>query len=831
MADDAGALLVRSGLVPSSALDDARLRVMQGGGTVGEALVVAGVISDDTLTDFYRKRLLVPQVNPNTLAKLPPKVIATVPADMAVELRAVPVALDSDNNLTVAMSDPSDRHAVDEIAFFTGAYVVRAVATQMQIAWCLAHYYGHVTPLGERLLKGDESQQQVVTAPQRKKGITDQVKAMRTKRLERGAVMASDIMAELATVEATKVQPVTSDDAPTPVDTPAAKPRSRTASGEIKIPIRQPRAPSIKPPLPDDSGPVVMMEAGEPSGPVVTIEADEPELTIERPSTEDVTEPRKVPKRKRPVAQPDPPELAARAGEVQLATGEAITAIDFDVLPSIMISDELERALRPSMPSIAGELRGREHEDSRPPPVPSISVELDGTESGPAIIRDQILNERSEPVLLERRRASDPPPSAANAAPATEIDPEDEISDVVVLELKKPRLRTDRITQVGIGAVTAATSGRMTTEDVLATDAAPAASLDDTKTDVRRVVPDADTDPTRLDASAAPPRDDDSSDDHLAAPPPPIDGANVRDTLQVPVVPPPRPVAAPPPSGAVSFDNVRPQTGRDEDDDEDDIKTKPTMVMSAHELDALIPDRLSDPLIASKRPAARDTDAAWGPPGTTIPPPLLGAIPGALEPTSGIIPLPNIDSAPLMVTEPAPPESAAAARARTASEQGVARLLEESTVSVLELIRTLEHATQRDQVIAVMIAHLADSHRRAGFLAARNGELSLFALMPRVPTMSTAKLRLDRPSTFQDVVGTRLPYRGPVIDETSSAFLTSLLGACPPELLLVPISVRERVVGVVFGEHRVKHTFDDQLALAGRAAGMALERILKARRG
>ena len=58
----------------------------------------------------------------------------------------------ADNNLTVAMSDPSDRHAVDEIAFFTGTYVVRAVATQMQIAWCLAHYYGHVTTLGQRLL-------------------------------------------------------------------------------------------------------------------------------------------------------------------------------------------------------------------------------------------------------------------------------------------------------------------------------------------------------------------------------------------------------------------------------------------------------------------------------------------------------------------------------------------------------------------------------------------------------------------------------------------------------------------------------------------------------
>ncbi len=96
-------------------------------------------------------------MNPNTLARLSPKVVAAIPSDMAIELRAIPVSLDGDNNLTVAMSDPSDRHAVDEISFFTGTYVVRAVATQMQIAWCLAHYYGHVTQLGARLMQPQRS--------------------------------------------------------------------------------------------------------------------------------------------------------------------------------------------------------------------------------------------------------------------------------------------------------------------------------------------------------------------------------------------------------------------------------------------------------------------------------------------------------------------------------------------------------------------------------------------------------------------------------------------------------------------------------------------------
>jgi hypothetical protein len=227
-------------------------------------------------------------------------------------------------------------------------------------------------------------------------------------------------------------------------------------------------------------------------------------------------------------------------------------------------------------------------------------------------------------------------------------------------------------------------------------------------------------------------------------------------------------------------------------------------------------------------PPVDDLDDGWGPPGTTIPPPLLGAIPGAITPASGIIPIPDMDSAPLIVAPPLPPERGL--RAQTASEAGLSRALEEATARVLELIHTLDHTTHRDQIIAVMIAHLAESHRRAGFFAMRAGALSLFAIIPRIPEMPLAQLRLDRPSTLQDVVGTRLPYRGPMLDETSRGFLAATLDACPPEILLVPIAVRERVVGVLFGDQRVKHTFDDQLALAARAAGMALERLLKTKR-
>ncbi len=804
MADDAGALLVRSGLVSSGSLDEARARVSDLGGTLGEQLVATGAVADDKLTEFYRQRLLVPQVNPNTLARLPAKVVAVIPGEMAIELRAIPVSLDADNNLTVAMSDPSDRHAVDEIAFFTGAYVVRAVATQMQIAWCLAHYYGHVTHLGQRLLRDDPAPDAAAQAP-RPRSITEQVKAARTRRIERGEVSvapaepAEDPELNRPTIE----QPAVSDDNPTPVDTPVAKPRTRSASGEI----RHSRTPAKRPP--SESGDIEII-AGEPSGPVITIEADSidsgPVITIEAqpPKSEEITArtkpaPRPVPKRRRP-AKSNPPELAARAGEVQLATGVAIKAIDFAV-PSIMISDELERALDQALDanSVSGEVAARALEKESPP-----TDELDVNST--VVIRDQIFNETSEPVVVIERRSSGPVPTPVQAAPTEPIV--DEPSDVVILETKKapsPK-RVDRHTQVGIGVVRAITRDKPTTRD------------------------DLDSDPTRFDTHAAPPGDYTSaSDELLAAPPSPY---LQRDSAPVAIVQP-KPSHDPPPSGQVSFDRVRqrPPSQADIDDEDDGLggKSKPTIVMSAIELDEVMPGRDEDIVpahLAKPDAQVESDDEEWGPPGTTIPPPLLGAIPGAADEISGVIPLPDIDTAPLIMAPPSAPER----RATTGNDATIARALEDATASVLDLIHTLDHTSDRDQVIAVMIAHLARSHQRAGFFVTRAGEMSLFAIMPRVPAMPAATLRLDRPSTLADVVGTRLPYRGPMHDDTSRSFLTSVLGSCPTELLLVPISVRERVVGVLFGDQRSRHTFDDQLALAARAAGMALERILKAKR-
>ncbi|MGE5181086.1 MAG: hypothetical protein ACM31C_03445 [Acidobacteriota bacterium] len=783
MADDAGALLVRSGLVSASALEEARSRVADAGGTVGEQLVAVGVLGDDVLTDFYKSRLLVPQVNPNTLARLPAKVVAVIPSDMAIELRSIPVSLDKDNNLTVAMSDPSDRHAVDEIAFFTGAYVVRAVATQMQIAWCLAHYYGHVTHLGQRLLQPNAQQpsralQAAVKAPTRKRGVTGKVEATRHKAIVPGASIevarpTSDVLDEPTIPTPVIVPPETGADEAEASAAPEAvpEPRARSQSGEIRVPL--PRAPSIKPVLPDfehESGPVVItVEAPEPSAPmVIEMEADDP-----------TSHSKPVPRRTRP-AEPDPPELVARGGEIEMKSAPHV-APSLDEEPRIVLDEELERAAGDKRSptasgsiEISGELSVPPHDDH--PVGPQITVE----------IAAEVVDEPSAPVVILDRKRQD-----------------DAADDVVVLESKKPgsvsARRAERRTQMGIGVIAAATKARPSDGDAVPTE------LDDQPTAARSAV---DSDPTRVDAHAVPPGDFTTSDEILAAPPSPVADDDTS-PIALPPIAQRTLTPVPPPSGKVKLDNVRPRAPSIEDDDDEapGVRGKPTEVMAA----------ISDD----------EVDDGWGPPGTTIPPPLLGPVPGTDDRASGMIPIPNIDSQPLMVAPPVAPEVSRP----DLSAQALGRALEEATALVFDLIRALDRANDRDTVVTIMVEHLAQTHRRAGFFAVRAGELSLFAMAPPPHAMPAATLRLDRPSTLQDVVDTRLPYRGPMHDDTSRTFLAAVLGASPAEILLVPVTVRERVVGVLFGEQRMRHTFDDQLALAARAAGVALERILKARRG
>src|SRR6188768_665042 len=113
--DDSGSLLVSAGLVAEDQLAQARYARSQVGGTIGEHLVLAGVVDDETLAGFYAAKLRVPRVSEKDLSAISKELLRKIPPDMAAEFRILPIGHDGEQNLTIAMADPADTNAVDEI--------------------------------------------------------------------------------------------------------------------------------------------------------------------------------------------------------------------------------------------------------------------------------------------------------------------------------------------------------------------------------------------------------------------------------------------------------------------------------------------------------------------------------------------------------------------------------------------------------------------------------------------------------------------------------------------------------------------------------------------
>ncbi|MEO6952213.1 MAG: hypothetical protein ABI321_10390 [Polyangia bacterium] len=146
MAHSIGELLVRRGVVSADALKRATARRAQLGGTLGEHLVASGATDEETLAMFFHRHLVLPRIADSRLASISPAILRLVPGELAVEFRVMPIAVDNDGSLLVAMADPSDNHAVEELAFFVDAFILRGVATESALRLAIARHYPGSVP-------------------------------------------------------------------------------------------------------------------------------------------------------------------------------------------------------------------------------------------------------------------------------------------------------------------------------------------------------------------------------------------------------------------------------------------------------------------------------------------------------------------------------------------------------------------------------------------------------------------------------------------------------------------------------------------------------------
>ena len=135
-----GELLINEGIITQDQLDEALKCHVIFGVKLGSSLIELGFVREDVLLDLLSKKLGVPAVPHEVLFNVPSDVIARVSPAVAGKFRVVPVKVDH-KRLYVAMSDPTDLKAQEELSFITGHIIVPNIAADLQILYALEKYY------------------------------------------------------------------------------------------------------------------------------------------------------------------------------------------------------------------------------------------------------------------------------------------------------------------------------------------------------------------------------------------------------------------------------------------------------------------------------------------------------------------------------------------------------------------------------------------------------------------------------------------------------------------------------------------------------------------
>ncbi len=146
MAVRIGELLLKEKRITPQQLQEALNYQRANGGKLGLNLIKLGFVKDDELTALLSKQYGVPSIN-LTQFEIDPAVLKLIPADTAQKYQVLPINR-AGATLTIAMTDPTNVFAMDDIKFMTGYNVEPVVASEASVAGAIARYYGGGTATG-----------------------------------------------------------------------------------------------------------------------------------------------------------------------------------------------------------------------------------------------------------------------------------------------------------------------------------------------------------------------------------------------------------------------------------------------------------------------------------------------------------------------------------------------------------------------------------------------------------------------------------------------------------------------------------------------------------
>jgi type IV pilus assembly protein PilB len=139
MAVRIGELLLREKRITPAQLQEALNHQKANGGKLGITLVKLGMVKDEEITAILSRQYGVPSINLSQF-EIDGSVIKLIPAETATKYQILPISR-TGATLTIAMTDPTNVFALDDIKFMTGYNVEPVVASETAVADAIQKYY------------------------------------------------------------------------------------------------------------------------------------------------------------------------------------------------------------------------------------------------------------------------------------------------------------------------------------------------------------------------------------------------------------------------------------------------------------------------------------------------------------------------------------------------------------------------------------------------------------------------------------------------------------------------------------------------------------------
>jgi hypothetical protein len=135
-----GEYLIKNGKLTTDQLATVLERQLTMGGRLGTNLIEMGFLTEEELSDFLSKKLDIPAVSAEEIESVDEEVLKLIPPDMAQRHFAVPFRREK-NTLHVAMLDPKDFDAVQELGFISNCAIRPYIAPEARIHYILERHY------------------------------------------------------------------------------------------------------------------------------------------------------------------------------------------------------------------------------------------------------------------------------------------------------------------------------------------------------------------------------------------------------------------------------------------------------------------------------------------------------------------------------------------------------------------------------------------------------------------------------------------------------------------------------------------------------------------